>query len=226
MDQAFLHDGGEIIFNLPNGMQAYMLINGQDERIDEGPIDVVRDTKETSGTPIIVNGLSCMACHKHGMFPPPDDKVRAGTGVFGEVLEKVEELYPPTDRMNELLAQDTRRFMVALEQATGPFLKVGPDKSKPIESFPEPVSEIARFYRLKDLNLIDAASELYVSPEELRQRIQLNDDMRRLGLGVLLVENGAVKRHDWELIEQGSSLMQDTAQQLRFTALRVLAPTP
>ena len=30
--QAFKHDGGEIIFNLPNGLQGYLLVNGKDAR--------------------------------------------------------------------------------------------------------------------------------------------------------------------------------------------------
>src|SRR5206468_705155 len=29
-NQAFAHDGGEIIFGLPNGLQAYLLVDGQD----------------------------------------------------------------------------------------------------------------------------------------------------------------------------------------------------
>ena len=64
----FCHDGGEMIFNLPNGLQGYMLVNGKDVRIDAGPIDVVRDSQETTGTPQIVNGLSwAMACHDRGI---------------------------------------------------------------------------------------------------------------------------------------------------------------
>ena len=42
-EQAFVQDGGEIIFHLPNGLQGYMLVNGKEERINEGPADVVRD---------------------------------------------------------------------------------------------------------------------------------------------------------------------------------------
>src|SRR5262245_23334617 len=49
-DQAFAHDGGEIIFNLPNGLQGYLLVNGKDGRIDEGPVEVVSDSLKTSGT--------------------------------------------------------------------------------------------------------------------------------------------------------------------------------
>jgi serine/threonine-protein kinase len=72
---AFEHDGGEVIFNLPNGLQAYLLIDGQDNRIDAGPIEVVSDALKTSGTPAIVNGLSCMSCHKQGMIDAPADEI-------------------------------------------------------------------------------------------------------------------------------------------------------
>src|SRR5262249_20202475 len=57
--QAFRQDGGEIIFNLPNGLQGYLLVNAKDERIDAGPIAVVSDDQRVSGTPEIVTGVSC-----------------------------------------------------------------------------------------------------------------------------------------------------------------------
>ena len=60
---AFEHDGGEIIYALPNGLQAYMLVDGKDARIDAGPLDVVQDRNQHSGNPTIVNGISCMGCH-------------------------------------------------------------------------------------------------------------------------------------------------------------------
>ncbi len=63
---AFKHDGGELIFNLPNGLQAYLLVDGNDNRIDAGPVDVVSDDKKVSGTPLILNGVSCMAWHAIG----------------------------------------------------------------------------------------------------------------------------------------------------------------
>ncbi|MBI1831918.1 MAG: hypothetical protein HYR84_10765 [Planctomycetes bacterium] len=36
-DQAFVHDGGEMIWALPNGLHAYMLTDGKGARIDFGP---------------------------------------------------------------------------------------------------------------------------------------------------------------------------------------------
>src|SRR5262249_19257350 len=120
--QAFVHAGGEIIFGLPNGLQGYMLVDGKDNRIDEGPIQVVSDALKTSGTPAIVNGVSCMACHKHGMLPLTDT-IREGSSVFGEAEEKVRRLYPESKKMNELLDADQRRFLDALDRAVGKFLR-------------------------------------------------------------------------------------------------------
>src|SRR5262249_14790874 len=137
--QAFKHDGGEIIFALPNGLQGYMLVNGKDERIDEGPVNVVSDGKKVSGTPLIVNGLSCMACHLHGVIRL-QDTIRTGSILGGNAREKLRELYPPPETMNTLLKKDEERFLRALEEAMGPFLKTGSDAGRDLRDFPEPVA--------------------------------------------------------------------------------------
>src|SRR5206468_12213404 len=126
---AFEHDGGEIIFSLPNGLQGYLLVDGKDNRIDEGPTSVVSDSLKTSGTAAIVTGTSCMACHKHGMIPFTDT-LRQGTAVAGDAWLKVQQLYPPPEKMNDLLRKDTARFLRALEPVIGPFLQVGEDREK------------------------------------------------------------------------------------------------
>ena len=63
----FKHDGGELIFNLPNGLQAYMLVNGEGRRILKGPTEIVSDPKRPDRA--VENGLSCMSCHVKGILP-------------------------------------------------------------------------------------------------------------------------------------------------------------
>jgi serine/threonine-protein kinase len=219
-DLAFVHDGGEIIFNLPNGLQGYLLIDGKDNRIDAGPIEVVSDALKTSGTPAIANGLSCMACHKHGMVDPPRDLVREGTGLEGKVLDRVEQLYPPAKEMTGLIRQDVKRFLTALDRSAGEFLKVGAEKDRPIREFIEPVGEVARKYLLDDLDLTTVAAELFVAnPKNLQTKIRENEKLRRLGLGALLREGGLIKRGAWESV-RGSSQMQQTARELGFTSVK------
>ena len=62
---AFTHDGGEIIFNLPNGLQGYYLVDGTGRRLDEAPISIV--SNPAASDPTVRNGLSCIGCHTEGM---------------------------------------------------------------------------------------------------------------------------------------------------------------
>ncbi|MCE9533116.1 MAG: transcriptional regulator [Planctomycetes bacterium] len=206
--QAFQHDGGEIVFSLPNGLNGYMLVDAKDGRIDEGPIDVVSDSQKTSGSNLIVNGLSCMACHKYGVVKPPADAIRAGNSVFGDAKRKVERLYPEAKKMVELIQDDEDRFLKACEKAMKPFI------AKSIKDLPaEPIGEIARLYGLQELDAATAACELGLDkPEQFKTMIQGNKKLRELGLGVLMAERGVIKRNEWE--RGANSLMQRVAREL------------
>ena len=124
---AFEHDGGEIIYALPNGLQAYMLVDGKDQRIDAGPLDVVHDRNRHSGTPLIVNGISCMGCHHHGMIKWRADFVRpVYEDRAGEVMaDKVLRLFPEDDEFEKFVDADAEHFMGALREATEGLLMDG-----------------------------------------------------------------------------------------------------
>lgn len=215
-NQAFVHDGGEIIWGLPNGMQGYMLVDGKDERIDAGPIDVVSDEQRTSGTPAIVTGVSCMACHVHGMIPFTDT-IRSGSAVFGEAERKVERLYADARTMNEFVDVDKRRFLDALEKTMGRFLRAGPGDKRSIVDFKkEPIGQLAKRYRNEYLDLKTVALELDLEkPEELVARVG-ERKMKQLGLEALLRKDGYISRLEWEA-NDGYSLMQEVAKELRAT---------
>ena len=189
----FNHDGGEMVFNLPNGLQGYMLVNSKDERIDVGPIEVVRDSQETTGTPQIVNGLSCLACHDRGIKPVADT-IRTATSAKGDALNKVQRLYVPVSRMDKLLEKDGQRFMRALEEATYSFLNTGTDSGKKISEFPEVVGVVAKRY-LKPLTLADMAREVGVTPEKLNTAIQ--NDTRLNALKGVTDKAGSINRDVW-----------------------------
>ena len=137
-DQAFEQAGGEVIFHLPNGLQGYMLADAKDRRLDApAPIAIVRDREETAGTPEVVNGISCIACHKNGMKSAIDE-IRASPAVFAAAAEKMLRLYPPTAELNKLTARDEKRFLDALDLAIGSFLKIGDDSGKSVRDLVEP----------------------------------------------------------------------------------------
>lgn len=215
-EHAFKHDGGEIIFHLPNGMQGYLLVNNQDDRIDAGPIDIVADDKRVSGTPAIVNGISCMACHSHGVIWFKDE-IRSGHALGGAAGEKVKRLYPDAGVWEEVLKRDQQRFLAALDQAIGPFLKVGDHQGKPITDrvFEEPVAKVVVPYRRGYLDLPTVAAELYLDKPEAVLQVGARR-LRELGLESLTKQGGLIGRFYWEAVD-GNSLMQELAEELGFT---------
>ena len=62
---SFTHDGGEVIFNLPNGLQAYYVTTASGFRLDDAPINIV--SNPAASDPTVRNGLSCFGCHTEGM---------------------------------------------------------------------------------------------------------------------------------------------------------------
>jgi len=211
--QAFHQAGGEIVFNLPNHLQAYLLVNGKGERIDEAPIAIVSDPQRTSGSAAIVNGLSCIACHDEGMKIGFKDEIRDGVRVGGAALNQVSKLYPPPDVFNKYLQDDRKLFLDAQYRAIAPYMKLDPDPLKAFKGYPEPVSRINQYYRLDRLTADSAAAELGISTQDLLANLRAPAaPLRRLGLGPL-ANGGAINRADWEKID-GTSVYQRAARDL------------
>lgn len=227
-DNAFSQDGGEIIWTLPNGLQAYMLIDGQGHRINEGPIRVVNDPLETSGTPEIVNGVSCMACHKNGMIKFTD-AIREGNAVFGDAEDKVKKLYPPQKTMDGLLQKDIDLYMASLKKVFKPYEEqlsrdFPCDNPKPIEDWIEPVGHVSRYHQNVYLDLQTIACELDIqNPDDVVKTIGAKN-LKKLGLEQLLKPNGVISRAQWEAFRgkfrKGPSLMQELAREMRFIPVR------
>jgi len=212
-DVAFEEAGGEVIFNLPNGLQAYMLADFAGGRLrGAAPISIVRDLRESAGTPEVVNGLSCIACHQYGMKRFKDE-VRQHAAVEGDALEKVRLLYREQKELDAKLDADEEIFMRAAEKATAVYLKTGDDAQKKIRDFPEPIFTLATLY-LKDLTGATVAAELGLADiQQLKSRIGA-EGVRELGLGPLL-ETGGVKRELWE--RPGLSLFHHVGLKLKLT---------
>lgn len=228
-EQAFVHDGGEAIFNLPNGLQAYLLVDAAGKRIDDGPADVVRDKQEFGGkSTIVVNGLSCMGCHQHGMIRDSvADAVRNGFGGEQAAVEKVRRLYPERKKMDELMAADEKLFLDGLERVVGPILKVGPDKAKTIRDFPEPITLLASPFIRGNVAVEEAAYELGIAdPKELQIAIKNNAKLRdELGLKPW-VNGDTIKRAEWQSVRGLTSTFQEAAEELRRGTKIVNRRTP
>jgi tetratricopeptide (TPR) repeat protein len=178
----FEHDGGEIIFSLPNGLQGYMLVDGRGHRIDKGPTAIVSDPKRPDRA--VENGLSCMGCHARGMIDKADqvrDHVTRNAGAFarGDV-ELVRALYPPREQFAALIRRDARRFQEAVERSGAPL------------SATEPIVALAlRFEAEMDAALV--AAEAGCSPDVLLKAIDRSPRLAQQ-VGSLKVPGGTVQR--------------------------------
>src|SRR5207248_5965596 len=114
--EGFRPDGGEIIFNLPNGLQGYLLVDGQGRRINEGPTKIV--SVKNRPDPTVINGISCMTCHARGMIEKADQirgHVEKNPSSFNDdEIRLTRALYPPENEMTALLRRDAERFLKAV----------------------------------------------------------------------------------------------------------------
>ncbi len=221
-DQAFTHAGGESIFSLPNRLQAYMLVNRQGKRINEGPPEIVFDANDSSGNSTIISGMSCMGCHRNGMIVF-QDRIREGAAVADLPRRKVERLFPAETELTALLKRDEAQFLRALDEALGPFLRDGDDKDKPARDFREPIIPIAKIFQA-DLDLAAVAAELNVKDgATLQALIKANPRLQRLGMADLLKDGGAINRAEWGTAGKGSSTFQQVCSEIdRGTPLIVV----
>lgn len=205
---AFQHDGGEIVFSLPNGLQGYMLVNKAGDRIDKGPAELVSDDKRVSGSPEVVNGVSCIACHRHGIYPFPKDEIASQSAVAGEVRDFVNALHDSTT-VEHFKTLDRNRFLAALDKAIGPWLRVDGGDERKVTSFPEPITLLASHYVNSELGIAEVAAELGIDDQKrLMSTIQFDTQLRDLGLAPLMT-GGLIKRNFW----QGNTSGQSPAQQ-------------
>ena len=182
---SFTHDGGEIIFNLPNGLQAYLIVTETGTRIDSAPVDIV--SNPAAPDPVVHNGLSCIGCHAKGM-QAFDDDVRAVIQQHpNPPFDKAQalRLYVEQATMDDWLAEDNQRFRAALEAAGGIF-----GETEPVERFHQRFGE--------PLDAAQAASAVGYRTSDFREEIQNeNGKLRAFGLQSLLPEDGSMQRDTW-----------------------------
>ena len=179
---SFDRDGGEVIFNLPNGLQAYYVSDATGNRIDVAPTDIV--SNPAASDPSVRNGLSCIGCHTEGM-KTFEDVVR---GTYERLpvsatKDQVLRLYVEKAEMDRFIDQDTARYRVALEATGGIFGGI-----EPVHRFHEKFQE--------GLDASHAAASLGLQESVFVKAIGENSGLQELGLAGLL-SGGNVKRDAW-----------------------------
>ena len=181
---SFTHDGGEAIFNLPNGLQGYYLANASGFRLDAAPINIV--SNPAASDPTVRNGLSCLGCHTEGM-KTFEDQVRSviesnATPAYDKA--QALRLYVEQSEMDARLGEDMDRYRVALTKTGGAVDDIEP---------------ISRFHEVFQgpVDAAYAAAVVGLETEAFQEKIRENIGLQNIGLLVLDSENGSMKRDTW-----------------------------
>jgi mono/diheme cytochrome c family protein len=176
----FAFAGGEAIFNLPNGMQAYYVAAANGTRLAEAPIGVVIDPAQNNG--LVTNGASCHSCHNIGMITFTDTVRQYVTDnrvqFDNETFEGVMEQYPLPSVFQAAMDRDSEVHLAATERAGVP------------RATPDAVSRVYLDFQLGNIDSRLAAGELGVPREVLERNIDLLDPR----LATLRADGGHVDR--------------------------------
>ncbi|HKQ74576.1 MAG TPA: cytochrome c [Blastocatellia bacterium] len=186
--------GGEIIFNLPNGLQAYFLADAHGRRLDAAPLEIVSDRNQPED-PLIRNGRSCISCHFTGVKSVRDDMRQAiqRQGLSPDDIDRILALYAAQGVIDRALAEDEARFLRAEEKLGGRYARGVFDTNAQTE----PVNALSRRFQ-SELTMVLAAAEAGLEARDFYDRIRWNNRLNGIGLGQLLTPVGAVKRELWE----------------------------
>lgn len=152
----FIADGSEILFNLPNGLHAYMIVDGGGLRQSSVPLERFSDPAQPDSTAIA--GLSCIGCHTEGLHAALDDlrhelDNNTGRTPYNDITkDHIRKVHPKRMAFTALLDDDRARFASALAP-----LDLPADGDEPV---------LASFLAFQQpLDLHRAAAELGLPPD-------------------------------------------------------------
>ncbi len=208
----FVPAGGELIFNLPDGLQAYMLVDAAGRRIDKAVTTIVSDPRRPDRA--VADAVSCMGCHASGIIDRADQLREATRELAGAERDRIARLHPPARELTALYAQDRDRFLTALAaigeaisrgvgtptalpagRGTSPVGSSAPAPKAGAELADEPITLLVARYEA-EVGLRLAAAELGLPANELVARLPRSPPVRQI-LGALTT-GGTVPRDSWE----------------------------
>ena len=181
---SFTHDGGEAIFNLPNGLQGYYLVNASGFRLDDAPINIV--SNPAASDPTVRNGISCIGCHTEGMKTFEDEVRSVIESNPNPPYNKAQalRLYVEKSDMDVLVGKDMEKYRAALAATGGTIGGVEP-VSRFHEAFQGPVDAAY------------AAAVVGLQTETFLESVRENTGLQNVGLLALDDESGSVNRDTW-----------------------------
>jgi len=210
----FEHDGGEMIFSLPNGMQGYYLSDAKGNRIDEGPEKIVSyQQRPKDKAPTIINGRSCLDCHADGILTKLDmmrEHIQTTNAFDLDQQKFLLKMYIEQAEMDDLYDRDRNKFVDSLDKMNATEVtSSGTKRSIVAPGNKEIVTWYADEYE-DNLNIDAFAAEFDMEPEEFKNAVRRISDLQvqQLAMQKLLqLESGAtVPRFE---VEQQFAYLQE-----------------
>jgi|GEM_PF-1348877 len=159
----FVHDGGEAIFSLPNGMQAYIITNAKDTRIDRAPVAVVSEPRQPEG---VLTGISCMNCHVEGIKPKDDQIKSYVSNLYDQsrdaypraIVDFTKNVYADKAKADEAYKRDQKRWFDSLSAIDA-------------NSKEEPIGALYYHFERTEVGLTLAAAETDLTPDDFLARL-------------------------------------------------------
>jgi cytochrome c5 len=206
--EAFEHDGGEMIFSLPNGLQGYYLSTNKGDRLLVGPASIVSFRSKPIGKGVeIENARSCFDCHANGMIAKRDqmrDVLMSSQRYSRDQLDVLLEMYVENETLSKFYKSDSQAFLTALAQLNA--TEKSPTGRLTSLAAPTSVGGGEIFTYLADqhfnsIDLVGLAREFHMDVNTLRARAGRLGDPR---LTVVLADwlgrlDGGAKVHRSEL---------------------------
>ncbi|WVT74688.1 c-type cytochrome [Sinorhizobium chiapasense] len=216
----FEHDGGEMIFSLPNGLQGYYLSTAAGKQLDVGPTTIVSFRKRPIGKGVeIINARSCVDCHADGILSKRDqlrEHIETSTLFSKDQQDVLLAMYVKQEELDEAYRTDRERFVAALK-ALG-VTEPTPDgrlQSRHAPGDAEIITYFADKYE-DELDFDGLAAEFDMTPKQFSDAIKrvTNTDVLRLGLDwvTTLEAGGTIPRNE---VEQQYALLLEPLLQRR-----------
>lgn len=211
--KSFEHDGGEMIFSLPNGLQGYYLSDNKGNRLDDAPEKIVSYQKRPKDkAPTIINGRACFDCHADGILTKRDQirkHIISGNSFSLSQQQLLLQMYVEQKELDDLYDADRDLFLDALEKLGGVEKTGNGRKSIPAPGNKEIITWYADLYD-DNLNMDEVAAEFYMDEKTFRETAPRIADAtaQRIVTSWLLQLDGGSKIPRFEIEQQIPYLLE------------------
>lgn len=184
----FRPDGQRLIFNLDNGLSAYLVLDAAGNRVDKAPSNLVQDPLARDGA--IENGSSCLGCHQGQGVIEKFDEVRdflLRAGPSAQVIEQALGLYADRASLSAAFAADQAQYQSARA-------RLG------IEHLEERTIRALDNTHLGLMDINAAAAVLGIEPSQLERALDASTSSFPGEIRALRVQGGAIQRDAFDAV--------------------------